>query len=152
MTRAIPGPAERPLGRHLSQEDTMNPRMMVVAALAFAIPAALPARAAEASGSSSAFTLPVADYGSEGADSGSPLAYAAGGASYPYVHYRPRSYGRSRYNSFMPFVTQLHAGFFDPSGSPSSGFLFGLRAGPMVDPHVQLGASVDWEHKSASFE
>ena len=131
----------------------MNPRItMIVAALAFAIPAALPARADTDSQAPSAFTLPVADYGTESGDAGTLLAYRGSGGSYPYIHYRPRSYGRSRYNSFMPFVTQLHAGFFDPNGSPSSGFLFGMRAGPMVDPHVQLGVSVDWEHKSASFE
>jgi hypothetical protein len=63
------------------------------------------------------------------------------------VHYRPRSgsWGR-RMDSES--VTQIHLGFFDPEGDAGRQFLLGLRGGPMIDPHVQLGVGVDWSHMS----
>jgi hypothetical protein len=45
-------------------------------------------------------------------------------------------------------VTQIHLGFFDPQGDAGRQFLLGLRGGPMIDPHVQLGVGVDWAHMS----
>ena len=45
-------------------------------------------------------------------------------------------------------VSQVHLGFFDPDGDPSRRFLVGLRGGPMVDQHVQLGVGVDWAHQT----
>lgn len=134
----------------------MKPRLHLLAALALVVPAAAHAQS-PADGTApapSAFTLPVADLGESGGSGDFEHRWSPGGddgTSFRYIRYRPRYY-RSRSNYWMPFVTQLHAGFFDPSGNPSSGFLFGFRGGPMVDPHVQLGLSVDWEHKSSSFE
>ncbi len=62
------------------------------------------------------------------------------------VHYRPRrsSGGARRLDSES--VTQVHLGFFDPEGDASRQLLMGVRGGPMIDPHVQLGVSVDWAH------
>jgi hypothetical protein len=62
------------------------------------------------------------------------------------VHYRPRrsTGGGRRLDSES--VTQIHLGFFDPEGDASRQFLLGVRGGPMIDPHVQLGVSVDWAH------
>jgi hypothetical protein len=125
-----------------------------VLALALVLPVAAHAQSSErSSGSASAFTLPVADLNAaydRNEDAGS-LAYGSTyGGRNDYIRYRPRSYRRSAYT--MPVVSQIHAGFFDPNGSPSSGFMFGFRGGPMVDPHVQVGISADWEHKSSSAE
>ena len=64
------------------------------------------------------------------------------------VVYRPRAY-RSR-ASVMPTTTQVHVGFFDPSDNFSTGFEGGVRMGPQVDPHVQIGLGLDWWHKSES--
>jgi len=64
------------------------------------------------------------------------------------VAYRPRAY-RSR-GAVMPTTTQIHAGFLDPTDNFSTGFVGGIRLGPQVDPHVQLGMAVDWWHKSES--
>ena len=64
------------------------------------------------------------------------------------VVYRPRAY-RS-HASVMPTTTQLHVGFFDPTDNFSTGFDGGLRIGPQVDPHIQIGLAVDWWHKSES--
>jgi len=43
---------------------------------------------------------------------------------------------------------QIHAGFFDPDGNAANSFAFGLRGGPMVDEHIQLGIGLDWYHES----
>lgn len=64
------------------------------------------------------------------------------------VHYRPRrshDWGR---NVDATSVSQVHLGFFDPDGDPSRQFLVGIRGGPMLDPHLQLGVGVDWAHKT----
>ena len=61
------------------------------------------------------------------------------------VHYRPRSGGWGR-RMDSESVSQLHIGFFDPEGDAGRQFLLGLRGGPMIDPHVQLGVGVDWAH------
>ncbi len=67
------------------------------------------------------------------------------------VHYRPRSGGSGssggrglRLDSET--VTEIHLGFFDPQGDAGRQFLLGLRGGPMIDPHVQLGVGMDWAH------
>lgn len=57
---------------------------------------------------------------------------------------RDRGWGR---RSYSESVTQFHAGFFDPEGDLNSRFLAGLRVGPMVDPHVQIGLGADWAHE-----
>ncbi len=64
------------------------------------------------------------------------------------VHYRPRrshDWGR---NADATSVSQIHLGFFDPNGDPSRQFLVGIRGGPMLDQHLQLGVGVDWAHKT----
>ncbi len=65
------------------------------------------------------------------------------------VRYRPRSrgtYGRRQPESSG--VSQIHAGFFDPDGEQDARFVIGVRGGPMLDQHVQLGLGVDWIHKT----
>ena len=64
------------------------------------------------------------------------------------VMYRPRSRYYRRSEPSMGSQTQVHAGFFDPEGDTGTGFVLGIRGGPMVDPHIQLGLGVDWEHRA----
>lgn len=65
------------------------------------------------------------------------------------VHYVPRRYREWGRHQDSYAVTQLHAGYFDPEGSDQGPrFLIGLRGGPLVDPHIQLGLGVDWAHKT----
>jgi hypothetical protein len=66
------------------------------------------------------------------------------------VHYRPRSRGYSRRPPEAAGVSQLHVGWFDPDGDQGSRFAMGVRGGPMVDQHIQLGLGLDWIYKSAS--
>ena len=66
------------------------------------------------------------------------------------VHYRPRRSGGGGRQMDSQSVTQIHLGFFDPEGDASRQFMLGLRGGPMIDPHVQLGVGVDWAHMSAN--
>ena len=61
------------------------------------------------------------------------------------VHYRPSSGGRGRHLDSQS-ATQIHMGFFDPEGGSGQQFMGGIRGGPMLDPHVQLGVGVDWAH------
>lgn len=63
------------------------------------------------------------------------------------VAYRPRRSGYGRHVDSQG-VSQIHMGFFDPDGDPARAFLVGIRGGPMIDSHVQLGAGVDWAHDS----
>lgn len=97
---------------------------------------ALPAASLELSGAS-ALAVPSADLALVQAPM--PDVQVAG------VHYRPRTGGFGRRMDSQS-VTQIHIGFFDPEGDASRQFLLGIRGGPMVDPHVQLGVGVDWEH------
>lgn len=64
------------------------------------------------------------------------------------VHYRPRyrSGGYSRHPQ-AEGVSQVHAGFFDPDGDQKSRLDVGIRGGPMLDEHLQIGLGVDWIHK-----
>src|SRR5205085_6784512 len=39
-------------------------------------------------------------------------------------------------------------GVFDPAGDFANGASFGLRVGTSIDDRVQLGAQVDWNHRS----
>lgn len=59
----------------------------------------------------------------------------------------PRGYPTLR-DSRPSIVTQLGAGFYNPSGPPATNFLLSARVGPQVDPHVRLGIMLDWAHKS----
>lgn len=63
------------------------------------------------------------------------------------VAYRPRGRYYRRDNPWLGTQTQIHAGFFDPEENSGTGFVLGIRGGPMVDPHIQLGLGVDWEHR-----
>jgi hypothetical protein len=62
------------------------------------------------------------------------------------VHYQPRRSGGMGRRTDSESVSQVHIGFFDPEGDASRQFLLGVRGGPMLDPHVQLGVGVDWAH------
>jgi hypothetical protein len=64
------------------------------------------------------------------------------------VMYRPRGRYYRRSEPYLGTQTQIHAGFFDPEGDTGTGFVLGIRGGPMVDPNIQLGLGVDWEHRS----
>jgi hypothetical protein len=57
-------------------------------------------------------------------------------------HFRDGGYSRAR------GVSQLHAGFLDPDGDASSGFLLGFRGGQQIDEMIQIGLGVDWRHKA----
>jgi hypothetical protein len=61
------------------------------------------------------------------------------------VRYRERG-SRSRNSSSSP--AQIHFGFFDPDGHGATSILLGLRGGPLVDPHVQIGGGVDWIYRT----
>jgi len=82
------------------------------------------------------------------AEVGAPPTFALATPFAGGVGYRPRAY-RSR-ASVMPTTTQVHLGFFDPTGDFSTGFVGGFRMGPQVDPHVQIGLAMDWWHRSES--
>jgi hypothetical protein len=58
----------------------------------------------------------------------------------------PRRY-RQRSGFRSPVVTQLGAGLYSPGGPSATSFLLSARAGPQVDPQVQLGFMIDWAHK-----
>jgi len=62
------------------------------------------------------------------------------------IRYRPRG-SRSR-SSVVESPAQLHLGFFDFDGAGSGSFVAGLRGGPQVDPHIQIGGAFDWVHRS----
>ena len=62
------------------------------------------------------------------------------------VHYRPRRSGWGNRALDAQSVSQIHLGFFDPKGDASRQFLMGIRGGPMIDSHLQLGVGVDWSH------
>ena len=64
------------------------------------------------------------------------------------VTYRPRGRYYRRSEPYLGTQTQIHAGFFDPEGDNGTGFVLGIRGGPMVDQNIQLGLGVDWEHRS----
>lgn len=69
---------------------------------------------------------------------------------YAAVRYRPRSGGRRSYDRgpSLSSPVQLHIGGFDPEGDAGESFVVGFRAGPQIDPHVQVGMGLDWMHKS----
>lgn len=58
---------------------------------------------------------------------------------------RHRYHETGRYRS--PIVTQLSTGLYSPAGPTATSFLLSARAGPQVDPQVQLGFLIDWAHK-----
>ncbi len=66
---------------------------------------------------------------------------------YPHGVYRPRA--RRSPVSVMPITAQFHLGFFYPIDNFSNGFEGGFRVGPQLDPHIQVGAAMDWWHQSS---
>jgi hypothetical protein len=108
-----------------------------------------------APGPSSALAMPLPDLGS------GPVMLAttpadelvgplgAAGTTLEAIHYRPRGEYRPYRSYAPPILSQLHVGFFDPKGDETNGFVVGFRAGPQIDPNVQLGLGLDWEHKSS---
>jgi hypothetical protein len=62
------------------------------------------------------------------------------------IRYRPRAAHAPSPVNESP--VQIHAGFFDPDGGGSNSFVLGLRGGPLVDPHIQIGVGMDWVHRS----
>ena len=127
---------------------------LAMAVLAAALLPVVAAASPGASGSlvqSSILTPPVVDLSTATFAAGEATAPPTLALATPFtggMTYRPRSY-RS-HASVMPTTTQIHIGFFDPSDNFSTGFEGGVRMGPQVDPHVQLGLAVDWWHKSES--
>lgn len=66
---------------------------------------------------------------------------------YPRYH-RPRYRENNDRRNSMGATSQIHAGFFDPTGDLTTGLDVGFRGGPNIDPHIQVGLAVDWWHKS----
>jgi hypothetical protein len=64
----------------------------------------------------------------------------------PRNHPEPRRYFEER-GRRPPVVTQLSAGLYSPGGPSATSFLLSARAGPQVDPQVQVGFMIDWAHK-----
>ena len=89
----------------------------------------------------SAFAVPIVGF---------DAASIAKGVTLEAVRYRPRSRYRDNYDRGPrnESLTQLHLGFFDPEGDADNGFVVGMRGGPLVDPHIQIGAGLDWVHRS----
>jgi hypothetical protein len=55
--------------------------------------------------------------------------------------------------SSSPGITvpvQLHGGFFDHDENAPRSYAAGLRAGPAIDKHLQIGLGVDWYHRTDS--
>ncbi|MEO5617469.1 MAG: hypothetical protein ABIS67_06830 [Candidatus Eisenbacteria bacterium] len=62
------------------------------------------------------------------------------------IRYRNRGSHSRRSGGESPF--QIHLGFFDSEGDGSTSFVGGLRGGPQIDRHIQIGGAVDWVHRS----
>lgn len=69
------------------------------------------------------------------------------GARNDAIRYRNRG-SRGYGGSVVESPAQFHLGFFDYDGSGGESFVAGLRGGPLVDPHIQIGGSFDWIHRS----
>ena len=91
----------------------------------------------------SAVSLPTRDEES--------FAFATAPPRLESVRYRPRrghrSYDRYDRGPRAATFSQLHVGFFDPEGTPESGFVGGFRVGVAADPHIQVGLDIDWHHR-----
>jgi hypothetical protein len=135
------------VARTTAQEDDMTPRPLIALALAAGL--SLPALAlASPSPVSVAPAGPGADLMVSPLTLG--LTFIGGGpATTSEVRYRPRTRG-GRYDRgpMSPNPVQLHIGFFDPGEASGESFVLGMRAGPQVDPNVQIGAAVDWIHRA----
>jgi hypothetical protein len=116
----------------------------------------LPALAGGVGGDASAFALPSAPLALEVVPvfvPAAPRGIAPHAIMVPAVEAAPVRYRYGHHESAPSrgggpaSALQLHMGFFDPEGEPARSFLVGLRGGPMIDPHVQIGGGVDWAHE-----
>lgn len=64
----------------------------------------------------------------------------------PRRYREPRGYPGQR-GLRTPMAMQVAAGLYSPGGLSATSFLLSGRAGPQIDPHVQLGFMLDWAHK-----
>jgi hypothetical protein len=89
----------------------------------------------------SAFALPIV---------GMDVSNGSPAVTLEAVRYRPREryYRPADRGPQNGSLTQLHLGFYDPEGNADNGFVMGMRGGPLVDPHIQVGAMADWVHRS----
>ena len=130
----------------------MKMRTFLLAAVAALLPVAASAQTMPAprAGPDDVYLLRAGDAGY--ASPGTRLAGRAGGLAalrYGPRRYRePPRYSEPRSSYRPPIATQLSFGFYDPSGPSATSFLVSARAGPQIDPHVQLGFMIDWAHKS----
>ena len=132
----------------------MNRTPIVIAAAMLLLPALSGPGAARADSSyqTSAFALPLTDYSAvTTAAPSTEVTWTAGGPAntrYEAIRYRPRSHYRRENPGYGGSLSQIHVGFFDPEGDADNGFVAGIRGGPLVDPHIQIGVGGDWVHRS----
>lgn len=112
----------------------------LTAGVAGADPLSLPASAPDGAPFAPSLAA-IVPAGGTGFESAAPVR-----TRYDAIRYRPRAY-RSRYRT-LGSPAQIHLGFFDPNKGGGSSFVAGLRGGPLVDPHVQIGGAVDWVHRT----
>jgi hypothetical protein len=48
----------------------------------------------------------------------------------------------------MSVPIQIHGGVFAHEENGPRSYAFGLRGGPAIDPHLQVGVGVDWYHRT----
>lgn len=82
-----------------------------------------------------------------------PVVHRA--AAYSPVVYRPRGSGtppddihHNRTSRQVQNVTQIYGGRLDPDGATDGEFLMGIRTGPKLSKHLQLGLMFDWVRDS----
>ena len=123
--------------------------LLVLAALAVRPAAAETASASAAGGAPSETCASVAPSQFAISSSGGALGqFAAHPITLEAVSYQPRGhYHPAGHGPQLGSQTQIHAGFFDPNGNAGEGFVMGVRGGPLVDPRIQVGMGVDWEHR-----
>lgn len=64
------------------------------------------------------------------------------------VRYVPRTRRARHATPLAPTgFFHLYGGAFDPEGRPEARFLGGMRAGAMPDPHLRVGALLEWSHR-----
>lgn len=138
---------------------TVSAVLYAALVVALAAPAGALASPCSAAPAVSAFTLPVVVGQVAGAvpalasaadRNGEALVYVpAGGRRLEAARYRPRQRGEWG-NRVFESPSEIHLGFFDPEGHGTDSFVLGFRGGPLVDPNIQLGLDVDWQHNSES--
>jgi len=56
----------------------------------------------------------------------------------------------SHASNSMSVPVQIHGGAFAHEQNGPRSYAFGLRGGPAIDPHLQIGVGVDWYHRTDS--